>query len=81
MGWIEPKKTKNDIMRASRRPTRPDAPNRLWQADITYVDCDGDGWCYCFNVLDAFSRRWFAYSFDTTAQKENAVQAVLDAVS
>ncbi len=81
IGWIEPKKTKNDIIRASRKLTRPDAPNRLWQADITYVDCGGDGWCYCFNVLDAFSRRWLAYSFDTTAQKENAIQAVLDAVS
>ncbi len=43
IGWIEPKKTKNDIIRASRKLTRPDAPNRLWQADITYVDSCRDG--------------------------------------
>ena len=57
LGWIVPRKTKNDIIKSSRTLFRPSAPNQLWQTDITYVWCGVDGWCYCFNVLDAFSRR------------------------
>ena len=37
LGWIEPQKTKNDIIRTSRRLFKPDAPNRLWETDMTYV--------------------------------------------
>ena len=82
IGWIEPKKTKNDIIRASRRRRfKPTAPNQLWETDITYIHCGVDGWCYCFNVLDVFTRKWMAYMFDTTAPAHTAVQSVLKAVS
>lgn len=68
IGWNEPQKGKNDIIRASRRlKFRPTAPNQLWETDITHIHCGIDGWCYCFNVLDAFTRKWVAYVFDTTA--------------
>ena len=40
-----------------------------------------DGWCYCFNVLDVFTRKWTAYMFDTTATADTAIQSVLQAVS
>ena len=58
LGWIEPKKTKNDILQSARTLFKASAPNQLWQTDITYVWCGVDGWCYCFNVIDTFSRRW-----------------------
>jgi len=58
LGWIIPAKAKNDIIKSGRTLFKPDAPNQLWQTDITYVWCGVDGWCYCFNVIDTFSRRW-----------------------
>ena len=57
LGWIEPKKTKNDIIKSARILFKSDAPNQLWQTDITYVWCGVDGWCYCLNVIDTFSRK------------------------
>lgn len=82
IGWIEPKKTKNEIIRASRRRlSRPTGPCQLWETDITYIHCGADGWCYCFNVLDCLTRQWVAYVFDTSATAHTAVQSVLRAVS
>ena len=40
-----------------------------------------DGRCYCFNVLDVFTRKWLAYIFDTTATAHTAIQSVLKAAS
>ena len=38
-------------------------PNQVWETDITYIWCGAvDGWCYCFNVLDVFTRKWLAYT-------------------
>ena len=34
---------------------------------MTYIRCGVDGWRYCFNVIDAFTREWVSYIFDTTA--------------
>lgn len=34
----------------------PDAPNRLWVSDITYIDTD-EGCCYLHLVTDAYSRK------------------------
>ena len=39
LGWIEPQKTKNDIIRTNRKLFKPDAPNQLWETDMTYVWC------------------------------------------
>ena len=82
IGWNEPRKGKKDIIRASRRGRfKPAAPNQLWETDITYIHCGVDGWCYCFNVLDVFTRKWLAYIFDTTATAHTAIQSVLKAAS
>ena len=82
IGWSEPQKTKNDIIRTSRRKRfRPTGPNQLWETDITYIHCGRDGWCYCFSVLDVFTRKWAAYMFDTAATADTAIQSVLQAVS
>ena len=54
IGWNEPQNGKKEIIRASRRRKfKPDAPNQLWETDMTYIHCGVDGWCYCFNVIDA----------------------------
>ena len=82
IGWNEPQNSKKDITRTSRRRKfKPDAPNQLWETDMTYVHCGVDGWCYCFNVIDVFTREWISYIFDTAATAHTAVQSVLKAVS
>ena len=81
LGWIEPQKTKNDIIRTNRKLFKPDAPNQLWETDTTYVWCGIDGWCYCFNVVDCFTRRWVSYTFDVDATKQVAIDSITNAVS
>lgn len=82
MGWITPKKTKNEIIGAGKKNRfKPAAPNQLWQTDITYVWCGIDGWCYCFNVVDVFTRRWVAYVFSTEATAKIAVESLTKAIS
>lgn len=48
---------------------------------MTYIWCRIDGWCYLFNVIDTFSRRWVSYSFETVASKDVTIQVVLNAIS
>ncbi len=69
-------------MRTSRRRKfKHDTPNQFWETGITYIHCDIDGWCYCFNARDAFVREWIACIFDTTATAHTTVQSVLKAAS
>ena len=81
LGWIEPQKTKNDIIRTNRKLFKPDAPNQLWETDMTYAWCGMDGWRYCFNVVDCFTRRWISYAFDVDATKQVAIDSITNAVS
>lgn len=81
LGWIEPAKSKNDIIKSNRILFKASAPNQLWQTDITYVWCGVDGWCYCFNVIDTFSRRWIWHSFDVVAPKDTAIDSIVNAVA
>ena len=64
-----------------RRKFEPTGPNQLLKTDITYIHCDNDGWCYCFNILDVFTRQWVAYVFDTISTTHTAIQSILKAVS
>lgn len=78
-GWNQPKRTKN---RARWTPIRATRPNEVWETDITYIWCgSADGWCYCFNILDIFTRQWITYRFSTIASADVAVESLVEAVS
>ena len=82
IGWIVPKMSKSDIQNhKAAKLFKPSGPNQLWQTDITYIHCGVDGWCYCFNVLDAFTRKWLSYTFEVSATAKAAVAAVVHAVA
>ena len=81
MGYIEPQKTKNEIIHTGRRLFKPKAPNQLWETDITYVWCGTDGWCYCFNVIDCYTRKWVAYVFDADATRDVAIKSITNAIA
>ena len=38
------------------RDFQANAPNRLWMADLTYIDT-GEGWLYLAAILDGYSRK------------------------
>ncbi len=76
LNWVSPAMKKSEIIRSSARLLKPEAPNILWEADMTYIWCGRDGWCYLFNVLDVFTRIWLGYAFDTRAGRDNAIMSV-----
>ena len=73
IGWVMPRKTKKEIIKSNRKLFKPTGPHQLWVMDMTYVWCGMDGWCYCFNIIDVFTRQWVAYSFDVRANKNAAI--------
>ncbi len=81
LGWIEPTKTKKEIIKSASKPVRPSRPNELWETDITYVWCGKDRWCYCFNILDTFTRKWIGYYFDTSASADAAVNSIVNVMA
>jgi putative transposase len=80
LGYTEPAKTKNEIIRARDKAPKTASPYELWQTDLTYVPCGVDGWCYLFNVFDVFSREWAGKEFSPTATKDNAILSVENAL-
>jgi transposase InsO family protein len=55
----------------------PQAPNELWQADVTYLHIPGHGWWYAVTVIDYFSRYSLACHF-TPSYTARDVAAALD---
>ena len=55
LGWSEPLRTRREIIRANKNPPRPNAPNRFWKSDMSYVWGGADGWGYCFNAMETSS--------------------------
>ena len=72
LNWIEPSKKKREIIRSAAKLIKATRPYELWETGITYVACGIDGWCYLFNVLDAF---------ETSAVKEHAIMSVNNALA
>jgi transposase InsO family protein len=59
-----------------KRNFTPEAPDRLWVADIKYVRT-WEGWLYLSFVLDTYSRRIVGWSMANNLR----TQLVLDAVN
>ncbi len=55
----------------------PQAPNELWQADVTYLHIPGHGWWYAVTVIDYYSRYLLACHF-TPSYTAADVAAALD---
>jgi putative transposase len=53
----------------------PDAPNRVWSADLTYIPT-GEGWLYLAVVEDLFSRMIVGWSMDQTITSRLVVDAL-----
>jgi putative transposase len=58
-----------------KRNFTPEAPDRLWLADITYVRT-WEGWLYLSFVLDAFSRKVVGWSMADNLKTEPVLDAV-----
>ena len=59
------------------RQFRPDRPNVLWVADITYLRT-GEGWLYLAAVQDAYSRQIVGWSMATHMRASLVVDALQD---
>ncbi len=58
-----------------KRNFTPEAPDRLWVADITYVRA-WEGWLYLSFVLDTYSRRIVGWSMSNNLKTELVLDAV-----
>ena len=72
---------KSEIIRSGRRLPKPVEPNQFWEADMSYIWCGRDGWCYAFNVLDAFTKQRLGFTFDTRAARRAAIMSIANAVA
>ena len=53
----------------------PDAPNRVWAADIKQIRT-GEGWLYLAAVQDLFSRRIVGWAMDSNMRAPLVVAAL-----
>ena len=81
LGWTMPARTKREIIWSNRRVPRSDGSGRFWESDMSYLWCGADGWCYCFNVIDVFTRQWLAFVLEDRATRHGAIMAVNNAVA
>ena len=81
LGWTVPRMRKSEIIRSGRKLPKPTGPNRFWEADMSYIWCGRDGWCYAFNVFDVFTRQWLGFAFDTRATRHTAIMSITNAVA
>ena len=58
-----------------KRNFAPEAPDRLWVADITYVKT-WEGWLYLSFVLDTYSRRIVGWSMENNLRTELVLDAL-----
>lgn len=57
------------------RNFQPDAPNRVWTSDITYIQTDA-GWLYLAVVLDLYSRQIVGWSMQSHMQSSLVTDAL-----
>src|SRR6195256_473115 len=56
------------------------APNRIWLADITYIETD-QGWLYLAAVMDLYSRRIVGWAMDDHLRADLLLAALKMAIS
>lgn len=61
------------------RAFEPDAPDRVWAADMTYIATD-EGWLCLSVVLDLYSRRVVGWSAQPSLSRRGPVEALTSAV-
>lgn len=59
----------------------PDAPNRLWVSDITYILLADGSVCYLHLVTDVFSRKIVGWCLSSTLHARNSLEALDMAIS
>ena len=57
------------------RDFKPEAPDRVWSSDITYIDT-GEGWLYLAVVIDLFSRQVVGWSMKPHMKTELVTDAL-----
>jgi len=57
----------------------PQAPNELWQMDVTYIHIPGFGWWYAITVIDYFSRYLLTLRLTSSYSAPEAIEALKDA--
>jgi putative transposase len=62
------------------RDFNPDAPNRTWSADITYIRT-WEGWLYLAHVQDLFSRRIVGWAMTDHLRAELVIDALQMAIA
>lgn len=62
------------------RDFEPDAPNKAWAGDITFL-WTREGWLYLAVVLDLFSRKVIGWAMEPTLSRELALKALRMAIS
>ena len=48
---------------------------------MSYIWCGRNEWCYAFNALDAFTRQWPGFAFDTCATGQAIITSVANALA
>lgn len=82
LNWIEPSKTKSQVIRSASKIVKASRPYEFWQTDMTYIWCGNrDRWSYLFNVIDVFHREWLGYAFERSAVKDHAIMSVNNALA
>ncbi|SDY03893.1 Transposase InsO and inactivated derivatives, partial [Paenibacillus sp. CF384] len=61
------------------RQFQPDAPNRVWVADITYIATQ-QGWVYLASLMDLYSRKIVGWSLGERMTKDLVLEAFDKAV-
>ena len=59
----------------------PEAPNRLWVSDITYIPLADGGVCYLHLVTDVFSRKIVGWCLSSSLHARNSLEALDMAIS
>ncbi|MCA1838518.1 MAG: DDE-type integrase/transposase/recombinase, partial [Actinobacteria bacterium] len=63
------------------RPFDVQAPNVLWQTDLTAVWCGEDGWAYFCGVIDCFDRNLLSWTFTPRCRARDVSPALEQAFS